>query len=410
MKRILVSIICFLVLISVACLNTACQNSGKEAAEEQTSTETETTVIDEITFSESLSLPLPNLDEDLPCGQPFCFGGIVNSTSPLLSVTAVIETEDGETVINEEATYDVSENRTSAELVDITFPAEDDTSLTAKVEFESLPEGTYVFNLLASSSTQTDVLLYRSQFHIVDSEWNQLISNNLRNNYAYALRFFGSRDEFMFQYQWAEDREIIADEEWLETSFDTVVSPDGNYWSVHRKAVPYFDQAIDYLTNVYVHVDGTYESGIVSLWNLVASFDGIRNTRFVTGLRFVSHHSFGTAIDLNAVMDVCWDRLENRELIYHEVHDHLVYNGIMDDDVSYYDFTYDGDYPETFCGVPETVINYLLYELAFYRAGFSWGYYYPHICDGMHFALSEMDPDIHNTSAYSLRKVYNYIE
>ncbi|MBR4799270.1 MAG: hypothetical protein IK047_03300, partial [Clostridia bacterium] len=59
--------------------------------------------------------------------------------------------------------------------------------------------------------------------------------------------------------------------------------------------------------------------------------------------------------------------------------------------------------------VPTTVINYLLYELAFYRAGFNWGYYYDHGCDGMHFALSEYDPNIHNTSSRSLRKVWSYI-
>ncbi len=215
----------------------------------------------------------------------------------------------------------------------------------------------------------------------------------------------------MFRYKRAEDRQITVDSKWKDEHFVEVLFPDEKKRTVHRKAEADFQHAVNYLQNVYVHVGGTYNSEIIPLWSLVSSFDGIMNTRFVTGREFVSHHSFGTAIDLNACMEVNKDQLNNRELIFDEVHEHLIYNGIKKNgNYTYYDFTYNGTYPETYCDVPETVINYLLYELAFYRSGFSWGYYYPHICDGMHFSLSDMDPDIHNSSDRSLRKVYTYAE
>ena len=404
MKKIIALLSCVIILFGMICLHTACQNARDTTPETSGPEEA-----GDLVFTGSGSLPLPSLNEDIPYGQPFRFGGTVNSASPLVSVSAVIETEDGDAVMNEKVTFDVSENRTSVELIDITFPDSDDGSLTQKVCFEDLPAGTYVFNLQASSAEQEDVTLYSSRFRIVESEWNQLISNNLRNNYEYALAFFGSRDEFLFQYQWGEDRNITVKRKWTQTHLTTVTFPDGIDRKVHKKAAPYFNEAIDYLETVYVHVDGTYESGILKLRDLVASYDGIYNSRFVTGRSFVSHHAFGTAVDLNAVMDVCYTNLVNRDLIYEDVHDHLVYNGIQENDgIRYYDFTYDGNYPETFCDVPHTIVNYLLYELAFYRAGFSWGFYYPHTCDGMHFSVSEMDPDIHNTSEWSLRKVYEY--
>ena len=141
------------------------------------------------------------------------------------------------------------------------------------------------------------------------------------------------------------------------------------------------------------------------------SFDGILNTRFVTDRTFVSHHSFGTAIDLNAVMQANKNRLENRDLIRTEVQNCLVYNGVREQNgVRYYDFTYSGSYSGTYKNIPETVINYLLYELAFYRAGFGWGYYYPHACDGMHFTPTELSPTSFEEGPYAMRKVFTYIE
>lgn len=368
--------------------------------------------VDGISFSPNPSLPLPSTSEDVPCGQPFCFGGKVLSNSPILSVTAVIASASGSTVINESVTFTAAQNMTSVELVDRTFPKTGDASLTKKVKFETLSAGTYSFSLYVTTVDNANVRLAKQNFRVVSSEWNQLISNNLRNNYSYALSFFGSRSEFMFRYKWISStgRDITVEQSWLNSHLTSVTSPAGKTWYVHKKAAQKFNQAIGYLKTTYVRVGGTYSSGVVRLWDLVGSFDGILNTRFVTDRTFVSHHAFGTAIDLNAVMQVYKNRIENRELIRTEVRDHLVYNGIKEEGGrKFYDFTYNGSYSAVYRNVPETVINYLLYELAFYRAGFGWGYYYTHTCDGMHFAVSEMDPNIHNTSSRSLRKVYTYI-
>ncbi len=139
---------------------------------------------------------------------------------------------------------------------------------------------------------------------------------------------------------------------------------------------------------------------MIRLWDLVSTFDGTLNVRFVADRRFVSHHAFGTAVDLNESMDANSTTLSNRLLILTEVRDHLSYNGIKtaDDGTRYYDFTYDGSSNTDRNNIPTTIVNYLLYELAFYRAGFSWGFYYDHTCDAMHFGLSEMPASVHDTS------------
>ena len=362
-----------------------------------------------ISFSPSASLPLPSLNEDVPQGQPFCFGGTMRSSTPILSVTAVV-TRDGGSSVSASVNFSESDNRLSVELVDRTFPSSGDQSLTKKLRFENLASGSYTFSLYASAAGVQNSLITSSRFRIVGGEWRQLISNNLRNNYAYALSFFGSRDQFMFRYKWGEGRQITVEQSWLSSHFTSVTSPTGGTWYVHKKAKANFERAIGYLNGAYVHVGGTYDSGLVRLRDLIGSFDGILNTRFVTDRTFVSHHAFGTAIDLNASMTPNRNRLDNRSLIRSEVRDHLVYNGIKEQNgVRYYDFTYNGSYSETHRGIPTSVVNYLLYELAFYRAGFAWGYYYDHACDGMHFTVSELPPDIHNTSPRSLRKVYDYI-
>lgn len=363
----------------------------------------------EISFNESASLPIPSMNEDVPYGQPLCFGGTVSSRSPILSVSAVIYSGSN-AVITQSVSFSEAQNMTSVELVDRTFPAEGNQSLTAKVRFETLSVGTYTIKLFATAVGTSSTLLKSSQFRVVRNEWNQLISNNLRNNYAYALSFFGSRDEFLFRYKWDNGRQITVEPSWLNSHFTSVTSPAGKTWYVHKKAAPFYNEAINYMSSTYVHVGGTYDSGVIRLWDLVASYDGILNTRFVSDRTFVSHHAFGTAIDLNASMDANRNVLSNRNLIRDEVQNHLVYNGIKErNGIKYYDFTYNGSHSSTHRNVPTTIINYLLYELAFYRAGFGWGYYYVHACDGMHFTVSEMPASIHDTSSRSLRKVFQYI-
>ena len=363
-----------------------------------------------ISLTQSANLPLPSTNEDLPQGQPLCFGGIVKSDAPILSVTAVVKTQSGANAISGSVSFTEAQNVRRVELVDPTFPKEGDASLTKKLKFEELAAGSYTFSLYAEAARSGSTLLYSSAFKVVGGEWRQLISNNLRNCYAYALSFFGSRDQFMFRYRWAQGRQIEVESSWLYPRMTSVTSPSGQTWYVHKKAAPHYNSAINYMKTSFVRVRGTSDSGVIRLWELVSTFDGILNTRFVSARDFVSHHAFGTAIDLNASMTPNNNVLANRALILSEVRDKLVYNGIKTENgVSYYDFTYTGNYSEKHRNVPTTVVNYLLYELAFYRAGFSWGYYYAHACDAMHFGLSEMSADTHNTSDRSLRKVYSYI-
>ena len=54
------------------------------------------------------------------------------------------------------------------------------------------------------------------------------------------------------------------------------------------------------------------------------------------------------------------------------------------------------------------MVNYLLYELAFYRAGFLWAHYYRSTSDAMHFTLSEFVTGTHDDGG--LRKVFDYLE
>ena len=372
---------------------------------------------DSIRFIPNASLPLPNSNENVPQGQPFTFGGVVRAEDPIIAVTANIQWANGHTD-SYGVYFDPAQNKTSVELFDKTFPKTGNASLSAKVKMEELPAGNYVFYLYASTTKTQYVLLSCTSFKVVDSEWRELISNNLRNSYAYALQFFGSRSEFMFTYRWksstGRDIELQGGIAAYEQAHMTIVdNPSGGHWEVHKKAAPYYNRAVNYMKTTFIRVHGTNgDSGVIKLSSLISSFDGIWNPRFVTGRSFISHHAFGTAIDLNASMDANVNTLSNRDLIRKEVGTHLTYNGIKTapDGTQYYDFTYDGSHSSKYREVPTTCINYLLYELAFYRAGFNWGYYYDHACDAMHFGLSEFSADVHNTSPRSLRKVRNYID
>ena len=369
-----------------------------------------------IRFIPNESLPLPNTRENVPQGQPFTFGGVVRAEDPIIAVTANIQWANGHTD-SYGVYFDPAQNKTSVELFDKTFPKTGNASLSAKVKMEELPAGNYVFYLYASTTKTQYVLLSCTSFKVVDSEWRELISNNLRNSYAYALSFFGSRSEFMFTYRWksstGRDIELQGGIAAYEQAHMTMVeNPSGGRWEVHKKAAPYYNRAVNYIKTTFVRVHGTNgDSGVIRLAYLISSFDGIWNPRFVSDRSFISHHAFGTAIDLNASMDANVNTLSNRDLIRKEVGTHLIYNGIKTapDGTQYYDFTYDGSHSSLYRGIPTTCINYLLYELAFYRAGFNWGYYYDHACDAMHFGLSEFSADVHNTSSRSLRKVYSYI-
>ena len=119
----------------------------------------------------------------------------------------------------------------------------------------------------------------------------------------------------------------------------------------------------------------------------------------------------GLCVDLNRNLGLNDAVPENWPVFCREISEHLVYNGIREKKgLRYYDFTYIGSWGTAYAGVPTILLNYLLYELAFYRAGFFWGVYYDHTCDASHFGLGEHDPEVHSSSPLALRKVFEYID
>lgn len=287
------------------------------------------------------------------------------------------------------------------------------TSITGQLDLAELRTGVHTLKVIASSEGAKSVELLRVRFYVMGDAWEQLVPEDFNDSYNEALAFFGGdTDRFCYRYQWVDRRYILADPDWEETYITTIEGlPEGETWRVHVDAVPYFERALAYLRGTYVRVSGTNgDSGPVLLADLVGTYDGCYVSRFTSSLQTISHHGFGTAVDLNAALSPNLNEAENKAVIDGEVRDHLAYNGIVTvDGVPCYDYTYDGAYDALLCGVPETVVNYLLYELAFYRAGFLWAHYYRSTSDAMHFTLSEFVYGSHD-GAGGLRKVFDYLE
>lgn len=375
-------------------------------------TEAPTPTPEPLTFTESVDMPLPTEALALAKGRPFSIDGLVQSTAPLTKLRAVVSDQNGKTKLDVQQTFEESENVTECRLLDLTF-SRDVTCLSELIRFEKLATGTYTLRLYAETAALPETLLAETTFKVGGSTWLTLQPNNLRGNYSTALAFFGSPERFMFRYRFrsSDSTLITVDGDWRDQYDAEAVVINGKEWRCHIDAVPYFEQAGKYLDNTYIHISGKgLNTGAVRLADLV-TFNGSVVRRFVNSGMFVSHHSFGTAVDINAHYPSHRDILENRDKIYHEVHDNLTYNGIVEiDGKQCYDFTYTGTASAGLKRVPEPLMNYLLYELGFYRAGFSWGFYYPHTCDAMHFSLSELSPSYFTDSDYALRKVFTYIE
>ena len=284
--------------------------------------------------------------------------------------------------------------------------------ISENLRFEKLSAGSYVLEISADDAQGRHADLVSADLTITSDKKVQLLPNNLRGNYTTALAFFGSPERFMFRYSFREDgKKIAIDSAWIKQYDAEAVVINGKKWRCHVDAVPYFEQAGQYMENTYIRVHGgKLDTGAVRLADLV-EMNGTAVRRFVNSGDFVSHHSFGTAVDINAYTPSHRNVLSNREKIYHEVTDNLTYNGIVEvNGKQCYDFTYTGSASAGRKNVPEPLMNYLLYELAFFRAGFSWGLYYPHTCDGMHFSLTELSPTLFEEGPYAMRKVFTYLE
>ena len=363
-------------------------------------------------FTASQDLPLPDENSSVHKGRFFWIDGTVTASRPLLSVRAQIVNGQGKTVQEGTKTFDPAEDVREYRLLDVTF-SKDIDCVSEALQFQSLPVGGYTLRILATEEGGAEQVLAESAFTVNNDAWIQLQPNNLRANYTTALQFFGSPERFLFRFKVKSGSvRIDVDPQWLKTYQAEATCLNGKKWTCHVDAVPYFEQACRYMETTYIHIAGkNFDTGALPLSAVMAKMDGTMVKRFVGNGEFLSHHSFGTAVDINAHYSSHKNRLENREIIYNEVKNNLTYNGIVTiKDKQCYDFTYTGSARREVRNVPEPLMNYLLYELAFYRAGFSWGVYYPHTSDAMHFTLTELSPSLFTDGPYAMRKVFEYIE
>ncbi len=367
-----------------------------------------------IQYLPCLEVPPLTEGEELQQGLDFNLHGSIYTDSPLTSVTAEFASLGKSASIKKAVTFDPSANVNGYSLENSSLPLEQ-KSLDRLFDISNLRAGRYRFTLSAATSAQPDgIKLLSVECKIVDTDRIILTQNKFDDNYNEALKFFGGKtDKFVFHYSLKDTRDIATENDWRNTYI-----VESSLGRVHKDAVPYFETANHYLDNTYLRVTSvnartgkTSGTGVILLKSLIGK-ETSYVPRFQSNMEYVSHHTLGTAIDVNDDMYPNFNILTNHELIGDEVRNHLTYNGIKTDDDGrqYYDFTYDGSYSARFEQVPKTIINYLLYELAFFRAGFQWGYYYETACDGMHFMLTENDINRHMHSDIGLRKIYEYIE
>lgn len=366
-----------------------------------------------IQFQPDPEMPLIQGGEELQYKQGFNIRGSVYTGSPLISVTASMESLGDGKSATASVTFDPSENIRGYSL-DTKVDNSKRSGLDTLFDISTLRPGRYRFTITAASTALPyGVTLYTSECAIVDNNRFMLTQNKFDDNYNEVFAFFGGdTSKFLFQYWLRDSRSIATDTAWRETYL-----VESSLGRVHADALPHFELANYYLENTYVCVtlvnpkNGKQTDGRVTLLDKLISKETTYVPRFQSNLQYVSHHTLGTAIDVNDDLYPNKNAEKNHAVIGDDVRDHLTYNGIKttDEGLQYYDFTYDGSYPARFERVPKSIVNYLLYELAFFRAGFQWGYYYESTCDAMHFTLAEFDINRHMYSDIGLRKIYEYI-
>ena len=362
-----------------------------------------------IRFLPEDSLPLPSEACGLTEGRAFAFGGTVMSETPLTSVSVTVSDEQDQVLLMAEERMEAGEAITSFPLWDRTYPFED-TSLSGRMDFGSLAPGQYTFTLRAATAAG-EATLYAAPFAVEPvTNLHTLMPNDLRGTYAAAEAYLGE-GALPFTYRTGTYNQIIIDNAWVGRNIVEINTPFDAPWKVNKAAVAPFEQAIYYLRHTYVHVGGKWDSNILRLSFLVAAYNGPYFPRQEEGTPFLSPHVLGLAVDLNHSMGPNGPAPDNWNIFCREISENLIYNGIREKDGRrYYDFTYIGDWGTEYEKVPTVIQNYLLYELAFFRAGFFWGVYYDHTCDASHFGLGEYDPSIHSDSPLALRKVFEYID
>lgn len=417
---VLLCAIIFLVAVATRPAETTMLDEPEEADialidEGEVSLETEATPPPDLSliFRPDSEHPLPEDRAELALGSDYTIGGTVYSNYPLDSVTVTIScSHNNQKPYPYKKTVHFSQSKVG--VYDLTDAATDEgVSLSSLVHFSELLVGVQTLKITASVKGTRPVELVRCTFYVLGEEWETITKDKFPDSYPEALKFFGSDERFLYRYQWVNGRYTVADPAWEKTYITEIPGyPDNTPWLVHIDAVPYMEKAFDYLETTYIRVHGTNgDTGVIKAISLITEYNGCYVSRFTSSLKAVSHHTFGTAVDLNASMEPNKNNEKNHAVIDDDVKGHLVYNGIlMEDGVRYYDFTYDGKYKLDPNGVPETCVNYLLYEFGFYRAGFDWAHYYKSTSDAMHFCLSEFVTHKHDEQTYGLRKVYEYVE
>ena len=366
-----------------------------------------------LTFVEDAAAPLPVENERLTGTEP-ALGGTVVSTAPLSRVVLSFSCD-----YNEDPFYpyvvSVNFQEEPAVLSYSLFDGKtlEGISLDQAADFSLLQNGYHTMTLTAYVHGLSRPFVLRTiHFYMLAGDWKQLTKRDFSSAYRQTLDFFhGDKTRFLYRYQQGYDRYLVADPDWEDAFILAFDAGFSRKWRIHRDALPYYEKAVGYLHKVRLRVHGTCgDTGVLPLSSLVDTYNGSYVSRFITGTAKVSHHAFGTATDLNAAMAPNLNNSQNRALIQQEVGELLSYNGILSQNgVSYYDFTYSGQYALSDAGVPQTIVNYLLYELAFYRAGFLWGHYYRTKSDAMHFTLTD-DTYYSHDGKGGLRKVFFYGE
>lgn len=369
----------------------------------------------ELTFLPDPASPFAQTMGRVPLGKPQPLSGMVTSNYPLESVSATFLCD-----YTEDPFYPYVAGVTFAPGSNVTTYSFEQTntaggvSLASQIDLGMLQTGVNALVIQAKcQGMELPAEVFSTNFYVLGDTWKRFTAEDFSNNgYRTALAFFGGDPErFLYRYQNVYGRYTVADPEW-ETRYITPL--DMGYdepWLVHVDAVPYYEKLREYLQTGFVRVHGTNgDTGVLPLSRLIVVYHGSFVSRFTSAKRSaISHHALGTTTDVNAIMEPNMNTKANLALIDNEVRSLLTYNGILTENgVSYYDFTYTGSYRCTDYNVPETIINYLLYELAFYRAGFQWGHYYNSTSDGMHFTLSENIKNRHNGGSRGLQKVTEY--
>ncbi len=363
-------------------------------------------------YIEDSELLLPSEAENLQQGMHYNLGGYVESNYPIKAVSLELYDKVTEQMLHKWTVHFSESEEMKFYWVETKQSTLFDISLAKLSEFERLPAGDFSFVIKAESyEGDEEKIIAENDFTVENNDWNQLLENNFRRSYDDALEFFGNDEKFMFEYIPSDNRNITVHPDWENEYIIDSFNIAGRTILIHRDARDYYNDAAYYIENTYIRVTGNgVDSGVRLLEDMISTNNGSYVSRFVTDSAFISHHSFGTATDLNAYMIPNTNDIANREIIYSEVGENLEYNGIKSEgEIEYYDFTYTGEWNEYLSGVPVSCVNYLLYELAFYRAKFGWGFYYNSTCDAMHYSLTDCDYTEHDEE-YGVRKVFEYID